>query len=40
MDLKVLKKLGEASPYYRYLNMDILEVGNGSPMPMTTTPMK
>jgi acyl-CoA thioesterase len=29
MDLKVLKKLGEGSPYYRHLNMDILEAGDG-----------
>ncbi len=29
MDLKVLKKLGEASPYYKHLNMDILEAGDG-----------
>ena len=29
MDLGILKKLGEGSPYYRYLNMDILEAGNG-----------
>jgi uncharacterized protein (TIGR00369 family) len=29
MDLKLLKKLGDDSPYYKHLNMDILEAENG-----------